>query len=46
VSRLYGAQQRALRDRFDTRRIADEIEALAIHLEEWFGKVGVGAEDA
>jgi predicted pyridoxine 5'-phosphate oxidase superfamily flavin-nucleotide-binding protein len=30
MSRLYGAQQRALQDRFDTRRIADKIEALAI----------------
>jgi hypothetical protein len=36
VSRLYGAQQRALQDRFHTRRIA----------EEWFGTVGAGAEDA
>jgi hypothetical protein len=33
VSRLYGAQQRALQDRFDTRRIADKVEALAIHPE-------------
>lgn len=33
MSRLYGAQQRALQDRFDTRRIADKIEALAIHPE-------------
>jgi len=31
VSRLYGAQQRALQDRFDTRRIADKVEALAIN---------------
>jgi uncharacterized protein len=31
VSKLYGAQQRALQDRFDTRRIADKIEALAIN---------------
>jgi uncharacterized protein len=30
VSKLYGAQQRALQDRFDSRRIADKIEALAI----------------
>ncbi len=30
MSKLYGAQQRALQDRFDTRRIADKIEALAI----------------
>lgn len=30
MSRLYGAEQRALQDRFDTRRIADKIEALAI----------------
>lgn len=30
MSRLYGAQQRALQDQFDTRRIADKIEALAI----------------
>lgn len=33
MSRLYGAQQRVLQDRFDTRRIADKIEALAIHPE-------------
>jgi hypothetical protein len=33
VSRLYGAQRRALQDRFDTRRIADKVEALAIHPE-------------
>ncbi|MGH8630294.1 MAG: pyridoxamine 5'-phosphate oxidase family protein [Burkholderiales bacterium] len=31
MSRLYGAQQRALQDRFDTRRIADKVEALAIN---------------
>jgi hypothetical protein len=30
VSRLYGARQRAFQDQFDTRRIADKIEALAI----------------
>lgn len=30
---LYGTQQRTLQDRFDTRRIADKIEALAIHAE-------------
>ncbi|MEO8165420.1 MAG: pyridoxamine 5'-phosphate oxidase family protein, partial [Betaproteobacteria bacterium] len=30
MSKLYGAQQRTLQDRFDTRRIADKIEALAI----------------
>jgi uncharacterized protein len=30
VSRLYGARQRAYQDQFDTRRIADKIEALAI----------------
>jgi uncharacterized protein len=33
VSRLYGARQRAFQDRFDTRRIADRIEELAIHAE-------------
>ena len=45
VSRLYRAQQRALQDRFDTRRIADKIEALAIHPEP--GDMGnAGAEDA
>ena len=33
MSRLYGAQQRALQDRFDTRRIADKVEAVAIHSE-------------
>lgn len=31
MSKLYGAQQRVLQDRFDTRRIADKIEALAIN---------------
>ena len=31
MSRLYGVRQRALQDQFDTRRIADKIEALAIH---------------
>jgi hypothetical protein len=30
MSRLYGARQRAYQDQFDTRRIADKIEALAI----------------
>lgn len=30
MSRLYGAQQRKFQDQFDTRRIADKIEALAI----------------
>lgn len=30
MSRLYGARQRALQDQFDTRRIADKIEALVI----------------
>jgi predicted pyridoxine 5'-phosphate oxidase superfamily flavin-nucleotide-binding protein len=33
VSRIYGARQRAYQDRFDTRRIADKIEELAIHAE-------------
>jgi predicted pyridoxine 5'-phosphate oxidase superfamily flavin-nucleotide-binding protein len=33
VSRLYGARQRAFQDRFDTRRIADRIEELAVHAE-------------
>jgi hypothetical protein len=28
---LYGAKHRAFQDRFDTRRIADKIEALAVH---------------
>jgi predicted pyridoxine 5'-phosphate oxidase superfamily flavin-nucleotide-binding protein len=30
MSRLYGARQRAFQDQFDTRRIADKIEALVI----------------
>lgn len=30
MSKLYGAHQRALQDRFDTRRIADKVEALAV----------------
>jgi uncharacterized protein len=33
VNTLYGAKQRALQDRFDTRRIADKVEALAVHAE-------------
>lgn len=33
MSRIYGARQRAYQDRFDTRRIADKIEELAIHAE-------------
>jgi hypothetical protein len=45
VSRLYGAQQRALQDRFDTRRIADKIKALAIHPEPG-DMENAGAEDA
>jgi hypothetical protein len=45
VSRLYRAQQRALQDRFDTRRIANKIEALAIRPE--LGDMeNAGAEDA
>ena len=31
MSTLYGAKHRALQDRFDTRRIADKVEALAVH---------------
>jgi uncharacterized protein len=30
MSRMYGASHRALQDRFDTRRIADKIEQIAI----------------
>lgn len=30
MSKLYGVRQRALQDQFDTRRIADKIEALAV----------------
>jgi len=33
VSRLYSAQHRAMQDRFDTRRLADKIEAIAVHEE-------------
>jgi uncharacterized protein len=33
MSRLYGAQHRVLQDQHDTRRIADKIEALAVHTE-------------
>lgn len=33
MSRLYGAQHRALQDLHDTRRVADKIEALAVHTE-------------
>ncbi len=31
MSRLYGARHRVFQDQHDTRRIADRIEALAIH---------------
>jgi uncharacterized protein len=31
LSKLYGAPQRALQDKFDTRRIADKVEELAVH---------------
>jgi len=33
MSVFYGPKHRALQDRFDTRRIADKIEALAVHSE-------------
>ncbi len=33
MSKLYGAQQRALQDRYDTRRLADKIEAIVIQSE-------------
>ena len=33
MSRLYGAQHRVLQDQHDTRRIADKIEAIAVHTE-------------
>ena len=33
MSRLYGASHRALQDQFDTRRVADKIDELAIHAE-------------
>ena len=33
MSTLYGATQRAFQDRFDTRRLADKVEAIAIHSE-------------
>lgn len=33
MSRLYGAQHRKLQDRFDTRRIADRIETIAVKTE-------------
>ena len=33
MSRLYGQQHRVLQDQLDTRRVADKIEALAIHTE-------------
>jgi len=33
VSTLYGAHQRALQDRFDTRRLADKVEQLAVQPE-------------
>ncbi len=33
MSTLYGAQQRALQDRFDTRRLADKIAQVAVHSE-------------
>lgn len=33
MSRLYGPHQRAYQDRFDSRRIADAIETVALHTE-------------
>lgn len=33
MSRLYGEQHRALQDRFDSRRMADRIEQIAVKLE-------------
>ena len=33
MSTLYGATQRAFQDRFDTRRLADKVEAIAVHSE-------------
>jgi predicted pyridoxine 5'-phosphate oxidase superfamily flavin-nucleotide-binding protein len=33
MANFYGAAHRALQDRFDTRRIADKIEAIAMHAE-------------
>ena len=33
MSTLYGPQQRTLQDRFDTRRLADKVEAVAVHNE-------------
>lgn len=33
MSRLYGEQQRALQDRFDTRRMADRIEEIGVKTE-------------
>jgi uncharacterized protein len=33
MSNFYGATHRALQDQFDTRRIADKVEELAIHAE-------------
>ena len=33
MSTLYGAHQRALQDRFDTRRLADKVEELAVQPE-------------
>jgi uncharacterized protein len=31
MSRMYGANHRALQDRYDTRRLADKVEAVAVH---------------
>jgi len=31
VSRLYSTEHRALQDRFDTRRLADKVEAIVVH---------------
>jgi uncharacterized protein len=33
MSRMYGANHRALQDRYDTRRLADKVEAVAVHTE-------------
>lgn len=40
MSQLYGPRQRALQDRFDTRRVADAVEAIALRTE--FGELEKG----
>jgi hypothetical protein len=36
MSKLYGKQHRDLQDKFETRKLADKIEELIVHLQSTF----------